>query len=323
MLDLAVDTSSTIIITPVFNDWESFSHLVHEIDKALAPMGERVEILAVDDSSTEPAQPFAFGALACIKTIRILELARNMGHQRAIAVGLAYAQEHLLVRRVLVLDSDGEDRPQDLPQLITESQNSNMIVFAQRGSRTENWVFRLFYRFYCIIFRIFTGKQISFGNFSIIPANLLVKVVHLPEIWNHFAAGIMRSGLPRTAILLPRGQRYTGKSKMNFVSLVLHGLSAISVYIDTISVRIILFTLGVIAAVFMGLLGVVFIRFFTTLAIPGWTTNVGIGLVVILSQAILLLVSLAILTLGARSTSQFIPIKQYKDYLLDSKIIYD
>lgn len=314
---------TTLLITPIYNDWESFAHLVRDIDQALAPLGERVEILAVDDSSTQPAPLFAFGALGCVRTIRVLGLARNLGHQRAIAVGLAYAQARLHAERVVVLDSDGEDRPQDIPQLIAESQKTGKIAFARRGSRTEDWVFRFFYRFYRIIFLALTGKPISFGNFSVIPAKLLVRVVHLPEIWNHFAAGVMRSGLPQTTLLLPRGKRYAGQSKMNFVGLVLHGLSAISVYMDIMTVRMILFTLGVIAAVFVAFLGLLYIRFLTPLAIPGWATTVGFGLVVILFQAILLLASLAFLALSARSASQFIPIKQYEDYLLTTETIYD
>lgn len=315
---------TTLLLTPVYNDWESFNHLIREIDIHLSPLGERIEVVAVDDSSTEPAPPSELTGLVCIKSIHILSLARNLGHQRAIAVGLSYIQDHLQqADRIVVLDSDGEDRPQDIPLLIAESKKNGKIVFARRGSRTEDWVFRLFYRLYRIIFQTLTGKAISFGNFSVIPMKLLVKVVHLPEIWNHFAAGIMRSGLPQSTVVLGRGKRYAGKSKMNFVGLVLHGLSAISVYTDIMTVRMILFTFGVIAAVIIAFVGLLYIRFMTLLAIPGWATTVGLGLVMMLFQAILLLMSLAFLALSARSANLFIPIKQYQDYLLESEIIYD
>ena len=107
-------------------------------------------------------------------------------------------------------------------------------------------------------------------------------MAYLQEIWNHFAAGIMHSNLVWTTIPTERGRRYTGNSRMDLVSLVLHGLSAISVYTEIVLVRLIFAALLVIIFDILGFLVLLYIKYFTTLAIPGWGTNVVIGLVLVM-----------------------------------------
>jgi polyisoprenyl-phosphate glycosyltransferase len=309
-----------ILLTPVFNDWESFGHLLREVDQALAGSGGTVAVVAVDDGST--VQPSGLGAvhpnLKRIAEVEVVRLARNLGHQKAIAVGLAYLAERRTLP-VVVMDCDGEDRPSDLPRLLAEHAcHPEQVVFARRARRSEGLPFRFFYGLYRLFFRVLTGKSIAFGNFSLVPPSLLRRVVFLPEIWNHFAAGIMRSGIPRCDLPTDRGTRYTGRSSMNFISLVVHGLSAISVYLDIAAVRMIFLSLVVILMVVGGFGALLYIRFLTTLAIPGWATTVGIGLVMILFQALLLLIALSFLVLNARSSKLFIPAKDYEDYILET-----
>src|SRR6185312_16511352 len=149
--------------------------------------------------------------------IKMLHLQRNIGHQKAIAVGMAFIHDHLECDKVLVMDGDGEDSPEDAARLLAHSETGR-IIFAQRASRQEGQRFRFFYSVYKMMFRILTGRKISFGNFLVIPTSLLNKVVYYSEIWNHIAGGIIKTGLPYTAIPVNRARRYTGNSKMNFHS---------------------------------------------------------------------------------------------------------
>jgi glycosyltransferase involved in cell wall biosynthesis len=312
------------IVTPVFNDWESFQQLIRDIDEHLVNVTSDAMILAVDDGSTTaftsdqlPSQGFTV-----IKHIEILHLARNTGHQCAIAVGLAYLEKNFHVDQVIVMDADGEDSPSDLPSMITEQLKTGKIIFARRGQRKESFLFRFYYAIYRLLFYCLTGNKISFGNFCIIPGNLLRQVVFLPEIWGHFASGILRSKLPQNTILIDRKVRYHGKTKMNFTGLVMHGLSAFSVYTDILSIRLILFTLAVMFVTVMGVFVLIYIRYFTILAIPGWATTVGFGLMMILLQSFLLLLSLAFNVLNSRSTQTYIPAKYFEDFLLRIEVVY-
>lgn len=300
-----------LVVTPIYNDWQSLKIL----DESLAQLAARhelhIRILAVNDGSTLPT-PADLSA-----NLQIIRLARNLGHQRAIAVGLSVAHKMQTGLPVLVMDCDGEDRPEDIPVLLAEYEAyPEQIIFAQRAKRSEGGLFRIFYVLFKGLFLLLTGRKINFGNFCVLPPASLERIVYLQEIWNHFAAGVMRSGLPWRTVPTARGVRYAGRSHMNLVALVLHGLSAISVYIEVVYVRLLFAALFIMGLDVLAFLILVYIRFFTPLAIPGWATNVAIGLTVIMVQAVLFLALLSFFVLSYRSAKMFIPVVDYKDFVI-------
>jgi glycosyltransferase involved in cell wall biosynthesis len=314
------------ILMPVYNDWNSFARLVNDIDRCADEFKNgRISIIAVDDGSTQqfPVSRNNAESYQYIQEISVLHLARNLGHQKAIALGIAYINSNVDCDFIIVMDADGEDRPEDIAKLLQESNKyTGHVIFARRTGRSEGVVFRAFYFFYKVFFNLLTGKQIAFGNFSLIPRTLLNRVAHLPEIWNHFAAGIMRANIPWSSIPTKRGMRYSGTSSMNFVTLVVHGLSAISVYTEILTVRLMLFAIIIILISILSFFVLLYVKYLTPLAIPGWATNVAIGIVVIMFQAILLLALLTFLSLNYRSSKLFIPAKDYQDYLLNLEKIH-
>lgn len=304
-------TEQIIILTPVFNDSESLNNLLLQLKNSFAEFtAANFSILVVNDGSTENIQ---------LKNstgwpLQILHLQRNIGHQKAIAVGLAYIKENLSCDKVLVMDCDGEDRPEDAISLIKTSFNNDKIIFARRKSRQESNRFRFFYRLYKFVFRILTGKKIDFGNFMIMPKSLLDKSVYYSEIWNHIAGGILKAELPYSSIETHRGKRYAGDSKMNFTSLLIHGLGAIAVFIEVIASRLLLFSLALIGISLVVILAVIGIRTFTHLAIPGWTSTVVSAMLIVLLQSFLLSLFTIFLYLSSQSQRKFIPAHHYKDY---------
>ena len=116
------------------------------------------------------------------------------------------------------MDSDGEDDPKYLLELLTKTKQAEnqKIIFASRLRRNEGIIFNLFYFFYKIIFFVLTGKKINFGNFSCIPEVFLNKVCDLPMIDFHFSAPIIKSQIPIELVPCDKGNRYSGKSSMRF-----------------------------------------------------------------------------------------------------------
>jgi len=110
----------------------------------------------------------------------------------------------------------------------------------------------------------------------------MARLMGVPDLWNHYAASVYRARLPRTLVPLPRGRRLAGESKMNFVSLLIHGLSAMSVFSDQVSARLLTAAVS-FAVIAIALMGVTAgIRWFTDLAVPGWATfTVGLLLVLV------------------------------------------
>jgi glycosyltransferase involved in cell wall biosynthesis len=300
------------ILIPVFNDEESLNRLLEELAVSVKEFsGSKFSVLAVDDGSATGLQIKAPSQFS----MKILHLLRNIGHQKAIAVGLAYIKENLSCDNVLVMDADGEDRPEDAVVLLKESMNNpGKIIFAKRRSRQEGSGFRLFYRIYKFAFRLLTGKKIAFGNFLVMPKPLLDKVVYYSEIWNHIAGGILKAGLPYSSVVTHRGKRYAGNSKMSFHSLLIHGLGAIAVFIDLIASRLLVFSLVLIGISLLSILALIGIRTFTDLAIPGWTSTVISAILIILLQSFLLSLFTIFLYLSSQSQRKFIPAQHYKDY---------
>ncbi len=308
-------------LTPVYNDWDSFAVLIQEILQLKQNLcSYNFFVIAVNDGSTEDlTENFDYKSIPTT----ILNLKINIGHQRAIAVGLQYIYNEVSdYDFVVVMDSDGEDKPEDIKDLINKasSENEKKIIFAQRKKRQESTFFKVGYFFYKYLFYFLTGQKISFGNFSIIPKKLLSKVVHQNNIWNHYSGGIIQSKIPFEKVLLDRGKRYKGVSKMNFNSLIIHGLSSIAVYFDFLSLRILRYSLYGIGICFISVMYIFYQKLFTDNAIPGWASS----LILIISGIILQLFSVTLivllLQLSSRKNITAPNPKIYKDFIEDITI---
>jgi polyisoprenyl-phosphate glycosyltransferase len=304
-------TRTIAIVTPVLDDWVSFAVLVAEISNLFTGSEFAFRVYAVDDGSSVAfdADAVVLPEASCILSIEVISLAANLGHQRAIAVGLCAIAESTDIDAVLVMDSDGQDRPVDITLLLaTGFRHPPHIVLAKRARRSESYTFRLWYGVYRLLFYMLTGQPINFGNYCVMPLAAVRRLAHMPELWNNLAASIMRSRLAYTTVPTVRGDRFAGRSRMNLVSLILHGLSAISVHTDTIFVRILLAAVFVAATASFGIAGVACIRIATDLAIPGWATVAAGDLLIILLQTLVIVVAVTLTFLAGRSHRPFVPI---------------
>jgi polyisoprenyl-phosphate glycosyltransferase len=308
-----------IIIMPVYDDWESAAMLCAAIDNCLTSSPQIcASVLVIDDGSTKK-MPAGFPeyAFKAIHEVSLLKLRRNLGHQRAIAVAIAYVQQKLPTDAVVVMDADGEDRPEDIRRLTDafEASNSPVAVFAERGRRIESLSFKAFYGCYRLLHRMLTGRTIRFGNFSLLPRQHIDSIVAYPELWNHYAAAVLKARLPYIAIRTDRGKRLNGDSKMNFVGLVIHGLSALFASYEIVSTRLLVGITFIGLALFTLLLVVVGVRLFTHLAIPGWATFTGGLLFILMTQSIAALLTITFSVMMSRSSLGFLPIRDYEHFV--------
>lgn len=300
------------ILTPVFNDWESLRELLRRIDTLEWPTGSRLRVVVINDGSItpEPSDLIAAVRFSQISTVVIVDLACNLGHQRAIALGLAVVAQEKIDDLIVLMDSDGEDDPNDIPRLIAAyPRRQYSAVVALRTERSEGVAFRLGYLCYRIVFRLLVGRNIRFGNFCAMGLDVAIRLAHSPNTWNHLAAALLRSQLQVIAIPTRRAHRYAGTPSTNLVSLLAHGLSGLAVFSDYVFARLLLFA-GVIASIAIaGGLAVISVRFFTDLAIPGWATAaVGIFALLFMQSLLLFLIG-ALQLLANRSQADAIPAK--------------
>lgn len=311
------------IVIPVFNDWASLSHLVRDLEQIDLPNDVEFSLFAVDDGSSEPAVLDYALTLHRVRNVEIVTLACNLGHQRAIAVGLVEVYNRKRFDAVLVMDSDGEDRPADIPRLLAElARRPEHIICARRRRRPGLLAFRIWYECYKFAFRLLTGARIDFGNFCLIPAARLEALVRTASIWSNLAGTLTRSRLPLASLASDRGHRYAGKSKMNFVSLVIHGLSAMAVYSDIVMVRLLLTSLAVSALTAFGILCVVFVKLFSTLAIPGWATSAAGILIILMVQALMVFTIAAFNMMSVRTIKVVMPLLDAPGFVLSRRAIF-
>jgi polyisoprenyl-phosphate glycosyltransferase len=314
----AATIRSIALVSPVLDDWGSFAALIGDISNKFTGSDVRFHVCAIDDGSVTALDlpSIALPADTCIAQIEIIHLAVNLGHQRAIAVGLCEIADREQIDAVIVMDSDGEDRPVDIGALLATAQRCpGQIILAERAKRSETLRFRFGYFLYKLLFRAMTGRAINFGNFSLLPTPAVRRLVRMPELWNHLAASVIRSRFPYLTVPTERGDRFQGKSTMNLVSLIVHGLSALSVHADLIFVRVLVgLSLFAVLAAF-GIAAVAAIRFLTDLAIPGWATTVAGDLLIILFQIFAIVIAVSLMMLAGRSNRPIIPVLEYHHYI--------
>lgn len=307
------------IVVPVFNDWASFNILLRELDQVAASLPVRIAVSSVNDGSTEPPEAGLddLSSLTHLESAEIIHLGVNVGHQRAIAIGLCTAVEDDDSDAILIMDADGEDSPKMIENLLRAAgDRTNFCVVARRRKRSESLTFKLSYMVYKTIFKLLTGKQIAFGNFSLFSRSYARRLVRISDLWNNLPAAVLRSRLTIESIPVDRARRYAGKSKMNFTSLVVHGFSGISVYAETIFVRLLLTTVVLVGLSGLAIVTVFTLRFFfPPLATPGWATTVSFGMLILLAQVLSVTLSSVLMLLNSRVQRLIVPILEYKTYV--------
>jgi polyisoprenyl-phosphate glycosyltransferase len=315
-----------IITMPVYEDWDSALQLCRKIDAVFsAQPAFQVSLLLVDDGSTTslPPQQISFHP-AAVEKISILKLRRNLGHQRAIAVALAFIQQNCKADAVVVMDADGEDRPEDIPRLIdamTSAQRPT-AVFAERGKRLENPAFRVSYHIYRILHQFLAGRDIRFGNFSVLPWAHVESLVVFPELWNHYAATFIKSRLPYVRVRSQRAARISGQSRMDFTSLIVHGVSALFANQEVVGTRLLAANMFATFALLILMGVVVGVRLLTNLGIPGWATSTMGLLLILVSQALVASIMLIFSIMMNRSNLGFLPIRDYSYFVSRESTIF-
>jgi polyisoprenyl-phosphate glycosyltransferase len=304
------------VLTPVYNDWTALATLVGTLDRELASRSRTATLLIVDDGSHQSASVGPFEA-AALTGMEILHLRRNLGHQRAIAVGLAYLEAGDAPEAVVIMDADGEDRPEDVNRLLDalEAGGAASVVFAERTRRSEGMLFATLYWAYRFLHLLLTGERVRVGNFSAIPRQLLRRLVAVSALWNHYAAAVFHARIPFITIPTSRGTRYAGASQMNFVSLVTHGLSAMSVFGDRIGVRLLIITCALAGVI--GCFGGVLLvwHLFSRLPIPAWTASAGLATIVVLLLLFATSLAFVFIILAGRASPGFLPFREFGHYV--------
>ncbi len=226
-----------ILLMPIYNDWESLTKLLTEINIVINEIGnyEFSCIIVNDSSSIEMPtikKPENFDNL------RIINMKANKGHARCNAFGLKYINSNEQYDYVIIMDSDGEDRPVEIKDLIQKIlKEPETSVVAKRIKRSEGPVFQSLYQIHKLITFISTGRNINFGNYSCLTKKDVSIISNKASLWCSFSGTVKKNITNLNEISSIRGLRYFGPSKMSLFNLVVHSFSIIAVFKYTVFLR--------------------------------------------------------------------------------------
>lgn len=299
---------TTWVFTPVYRDVRSFrilrERLLEELNGATAPVGE-VRFVAIDDTAGQDPE---VASLVELGDVTVLQPPFNLGHQRALVYALRKALPRIADEdAVVTLDADGEDRPEDLPRLLAALTGrpaaERRVVLALRTKRRESVGFKVLYRGFRLLFRSLTGATVRSGNFAAMPGSIVKRALLHPTFDLSYSSAILALDLPVEYVPCERGERYEGRSKMTYGKLAMHGLRMLMPFTDRIAIR------ALAAFVFFGVLGallafvVICLKLFTSSSIPGWTSYIALGALIVSLVALGNFVSLFVLFSQTRAVS--------------------
>ena len=229
------------ILIPIYNDRESLTRLIENINEVLNEVNAEVSILVINDASSQQIID-TYPNLENIHSFEIINMKQNRGHARCIASGLKYIHVKKEFDYVIPMDGDGEDRPEEIKKFIELSEQvGEQSIIGERVKRSEGLFFQICYKFHKFLTLAFTGQSIKFGNFTCLSKLTIEKMLKEKATWSSFSGSLKKVENDLVSMPSIRGTRYFGPSQMSFYNLLKHSLSIISVYRKTVLIRSALF----------------------------------------------------------------------------------
>ena len=218
------------ILIPIYNDWESLKKLLNNINNNIKNfLNVEFNCVIINDSSI--ANNSEFKIPTDINSIKIIHMKENRGHARCNAFGIKYLSKNSDLDYVILMDGDGEDRPEELKLLVDKVfLEPNKSVVAKRVRRSEGPLFQSLYCIHKYLTLLTTGKLINFGNYSCLTKSDLKILSTKGSLWSSFSGTFKKYIKKYNEINSFRGMRYAGPSQMSIFKLIIHSLSIIAVF---------------------------------------------------------------------------------------------
>ncbi|HEU4657910.1 MAG TPA: glycosyltransferase family 2 protein [Capillimicrobium sp.] len=219
------DSPLLSVVAPVLDEVELIDAFVERVTAALA--GERLELVIVDDGSTDGTAQRLDALAEADPRLRVLHLSRNFGHQAALTAGL----EHATGDAVVMIDADLQDPPEVIPELVQRWRDGADVVYAVREHRAGESRFKLatarwFYR----LFNTLTEMKLEpdSGDFRLLDRRALDALLCMRERSRFLRGMTVWVGFTQTGVSYQRDPRHAGETKYTLRRMVRFSLDAIS-----------------------------------------------------------------------------------------------
>ncbi len=215
------------IVAPVYNEAGNLHRFYAEVQTALDATNESWELLLVNDGSVDGSQEILAQLAAADRRIKVINFARNFGHQIAVTAGMDYA----IGAAVVLIDADLQDPPAVIPQLIAKWKEGYDVVYAVRSDRRgETWLkkasAKLFYR---LIHRITDiGIPVDTGDFRLMDAKVAAVLRTMREHHRFIRGMTSWVGYRQTGVPYVREERVWGETKYPWRKMIAFALDAVT-----------------------------------------------------------------------------------------------
>lgn len=263
-------TPTLSVVIPVYNEEMNIGKLYQRLQNSLKPLNIDWEVVYINDGSKDRSLLVLQGLAETEHHVKYIDFSRNFGHQLAITAGIEHARGEWIV----IMDGDGQDPPELLPDLLSKAQEGFEVVYARRRKRDgENFLkkftARLFYRLLARITNI--EIPVDTGDFRIIHRKIQRILSKMPEQHKYIRGQISWIGFNQTFLEYDREERMGGATKFTYRKMMRFALDGISSF-STWPLKVATITGFLVSAVaFVLIVYSLYQKFFGTTE-PGWTS---------------------------------------------------
>lgn len=215
------------VIIPIYNEEMNLVPMNNRIIAVLSHLGIQYELVYVNDGSKDNSLPIIMGLSEENASVKYIDFSRNFGHQIAISAGL----EHAVGERIVIMDGDGQDPPELIPDLLKKSLEGFEVVYAKRKKRKgesflKKLTAKLFYRFLANITQI--EIPLDTGDFRLIHRKVQKVLLNMPEQHKYLRGQIAWIGFNSTFVEYDREERMGGNTKFTYGKMMRFATDGIS-----------------------------------------------------------------------------------------------
>jgi polyisoprenyl-phosphate glycosyltransferase len=270
--EIMIRINKLSVLIPVFNDEEVLDELHQRLMAVLPPLCNEPEIVLVDDGSSDGSWKKIEALKKINPAIAGIKLMRNFGQQNAIAAGLDQVSGDLVV----IMDSDLQDRPEDIQKLMAALQlHDASMAIAQWKTRKDGFfkklVSRLFYKVSQKITKI--NHKPNLGIFRVVTGEVIEELKKYREKTATSISLLYWIGMDYVTVELDRDARFAGKSGYNLKKMLKLSLDRIFSF-SMFPIRAAIYT-GLTVSLLSFIFGIILIlRYFLGIVAPGWTSTI-------------------------------------------------
>ena len=263
------------IVSPMWNEAESADAFLTELTRALGELDDvDIEILIVDDGSTDATASILADWEDRTPGLTVVSLSRNFGHQAAITAGVFTASGDAVV----VMDSDLQDPPELIAEMVAQWRSGADVVYAVRKERRgETWFKRSTAATYYRLLGWMSETEIpaDTGDFRLMSREVVDALKSMPERDRYMRGMVAWVGFRQVPVYFDRAERHGGKTKYSLRRMVRLGTSGVVGFSDKPLYLAIVFGFFVMLLAFLGLVYVVLSALFGWgYLVRGWASVV-------------------------------------------------